>query len=60
MIWQHTLTVTELRQHPDPSEAGLGHVPALVAYGYVVVQVARRGNGQSFGIRRGYNDEPRR
>jgi len=31
-------------------------VPSLTEYGYVVVQVARRGNGQSFGVRRGYND----
>ncbi len=31
-------------------------VPGLTQYGYVVVQVARRGNGQSFGTRRGYND----
>ena len=58
VIWQHALSVSE---SPDstltPSEAGLGHLPGLVAYGYVVAQVARRGNGQSFGIRRGYNDE---
>lgn len=58
VIWQHALSVTEA---PDstltPAAAGLSQVPALVAYGYIVVQVARRGNGQSFGIRRGYNDE---
>ena len=57
VIWQHTLSVTE---GPGAAavghEAGLSHVPSLTAYGYVVVQVARRGNGQSFGIRRGYND----
>ena len=58
VIWQHALSVTESAASTLPSsEAGLGQVPALVAYGYVVVQVARRGNGPSFGIRRGYNDE---
>jgi len=58
VIWQHTLSVIESADSTAlSSEAGLGHVPGLVAYGYVVVQVARRGNGQSFGIRRGYNDE---
>jgi predicted acyl esterase len=31
-------------------------MPTLTAYGYVVVQVARRGNGQSFGTMRGYHD----
>jgi hypothetical protein len=37
-------------------DAGLNQLPALTTYGYVVVQVARRGNGQSFGSRRGYSD----
>ncbi len=57
VIWQHGLTISEAPDAGQESaEAGLSHVPALTAYGYVVVQVARRGNGQSFGIRRGYND----
>jgi uncharacterized protein len=57
IIWQHGLTVTEDPHSTERSAgAGLGRVPALTAYGYIVVQVARRGNGQSFGIRRGYND----
>jgi predicted acyl esterase len=57
VIWQHALTVTEAQDAvQEPTEAGLNHLPALTAYGYVVVQVARRGNGQSFGSRRGYND----
>jgi predicted acyl esterase len=57
VLWQHGLTVSEAADAgQQPPEAGLSHVPALTAYGYVVVQVARRGNGQSFGIRRGYND----
>jgi len=57
VLWQHALTITE---GPNSTEqlkgAGLGQLPALTAYEYIVVQVARRGNGQSFGIRRGYND----
>ena len=58
VIWQHALSVTEGKDSTSlPAQAGFGHLPGLVAYGYVVVQVARRGNGQSFGIRRGYNDQ---
>jgi predicted acyl esterase len=57
VIWQHALTVTETKDAAqEPTDAGLNQLPALTAYGYVVVQVARRGNGQSFGSRRGYND----
>ena len=57
VIWQHGLSITEAADASQESpDAGLSHVSALTAYGYVVVQVARRGNGQSFGIRRGYND----
>jgi hypothetical protein len=57
VIWQHALTITEAKDAAlAPVDAGLNNVPALTAYGYVVVQVARRGNGQSFGSRRGYND----
>jgi uncharacterized protein len=57
VIWQHALTITEAKDaSQEPAAAGLNNLPALTAYGYVVVQVARRGNGQSFGTRRGYND----
>ncbi|HTY94730.1 MAG TPA: CocE/NonD family hydrolase, partial [Steroidobacteraceae bacterium] len=57
VLWQHGLTITEAADAArEPPGAGLSHLSALTAYGYVVVQVARRGNGQSFGIRRGYND----
>jgi uncharacterized protein len=57
VLWQHALTITEGPNSTEqPKGAGLGQLPALTAYGYIVVQVARRGNGQSFGIRRGYND----
>lgn len=57
VIWHHTLSAT-----PDPADgtgpraAGFRAIPNLTDYGYVVVQVARRGNGQSFGERRGYQD----
>ncbi len=57
VIWQHGLTITEAKDaSQEPVAAGLNNVPSLTTYGYVVVQVARRGNGQSFGSRRGYND----
>src|SRR5690606_1629981 len=35
---------------------GISEFPNLAHHGYVVVQVARRGLGQSFGVRRGYHD----
>ncbi len=57
VIWQAGLSVTESRPAVLVSKAaGLVDVPSLTDYGYVIVQVARRGNGQSFGSRRGYND----
>jgi putative CocE/NonD family hydrolase len=57
VIWQHALTI-----YPDPADGigpragGYRTLPHLTDYGYVVAQVARRGNGQSFGARRGYHD----
>lgn len=57
VIWHHTLSATQ--QPGDgvgPRTAGFGSIPGLTDYGYVVVQVARRGNGQSFGTMRGYHD----
>ena len=55
VVWQAALNIA-----PDPktpaTEPGLRDLPNLARYGYVVVQVARRGNGQSFGARRGYHD----
>lgn len=57
VIWQAGLSVTESKpKQPASAAPGLIDVPSLTNYGYVVVQVARRGNGQSFGARRGYND----
>lgn len=56
VIWQHALS-TDREADPDEANPGLRQLPAtLTRYGYVVVQVARRGNGQSFGEMRGYHD----
>lgn len=57
VIWHHSLSATQ--QDGDgvgPRKGGFNAMPGLTAYGYVVVQVARRGNGQSFGTMRGYHD----
>lgn len=57
VIWHHSLSATQ--QEGDgvgPRKGGFGSHPLLTDYGYVVVQVARRGNGQSFGTMRGYHD----
>lgn len=57
VIWHHSLSATQ--QAGDgvgPRKGGFGSMPLLTRYGYVVVQVARRGNGQSFGTMRGYHD----
>lgn len=57
VIWQNTLSIEDGKGIVDPpSDAGLQSVPSLTRWGYVVAEVARRGNGQSFGSRRGYND----
>jgi uncharacterized protein len=57
ILWQGGLSITAARPaHLRSAAPGLVDVPSLTDYGYVVVQVARRGNGQSFGARRGYND----
>lgn len=55
VIWQAALNVATDPRKPS-SEPGLRDLPNLAKHGYVVVQVARRGNGQSFGERRGYHD----
>jgi predicted acyl esterase len=57
VIWHHSLSSTQ--QDGDgvgPRKGGFGSMPKLTDHGYVVVQVARRGNGQSFGTMRGYHD----
>lgn len=57
VIWHHSLSATQ--QEGDgvgPRAGGFSAMPRLTDHGYVVVQVARRGNGQSFGTMRGYHD----
>ena len=50
-------TITEGPTVPSaPKGAGLGQFPALTAMDTSSSSCSRRGNGQSFGIRRGYND----
>lgn len=59
VIWQHTLGIAGAGADGGPvgrGQAGYRGAATLARYGYVVVQVARRGNGPSFGVRRGYND----
>ncbi len=58
VIWHHTLGIE--RADPagstSPFAGGYSTLQQFTDYGYVTVLVARRGNGQSFGVRRGYND----
>lgn len=57
VIWHHTLSATQqLADGTGPRAGGFAAIPSLTDHGYVVVQVARRGNGQSFGTMRGYHD----
>jgi uncharacterized protein len=60
VLWQHTLAISApgiLALNPAGAmPGGYGAVPSLAYHGYVVVQVTRRGQGPSFGKRRGYND----
>jgi len=58
VLWQHTLAISApgiLALNPASAmPRGYGAVPSSAYHGYVVVQVARRGQGPSFGKRRGY------
>ncbi|UJW30233.1 CocE/NonD family hydrolase [Saccharothrix sp. AJ9571] len=57
VLWQHSLSIDRKPEDgAGPRTGGFQAMPELAAHGYVVAQVARRGNGQSFGARRGYND----
>lgn len=57
VIWHHTLSVSQqLADGVGEGVSATREFPKLVRYGYVIVQVARRGNGQSFGAMRGYHD----
>lgn len=59
VIMHHTLNI-----YPEPIDGvgplttrdGYRTMPDMTRHGYVVAQIARRGNGQSFGARRGYHD----
>ena len=54
VLWQHSLT---RRRPPDQGDDSVTRrMPELAKYGYVVVEIERRGLGASFGARRGYND----
>jgi putative CocE/NonD family hydrolase len=55
VIWHGNLSI-DSESSWNGSAPGLPQMPTLTRYGYVIVQVARRGNGQSFGERRGYHD----
>ncbi|CAM3516882.1 CocE/NonD family hydrolase [Kibdelosporangium persicum] len=57
VLWQHNLSIDVSPEAvTGPAANGIQAIPSLTGHGYVVAQVARRGNGQSFGVRRGYND----
>ncbi len=60
VLWQHTLAISApgvlVFNQGSAAPGAYGAVPSLACHGYVVVQVARRGHGPSFGKRRGYND----
>ncbi|MFL6728155.1 MAG: CocE/NonD family hydrolase [Sphingomicrobium sp.] len=55
VVWHHNLSISESPAN-GTGDQGFRDLPELTRYGYVVVQVARRGNGQSFGVRRGYHE----
>jgi hypothetical protein len=57
VLWHHSLSIdSKPEDGAGPRSGGFSAIPGLTEHGYVVAQVARRGNGQSFGVRRGYND----
>lgn len=57
VIWHHKLDIYPSPQDGvGPKEAGYNTLTGMTDQGYVVAQVARRGNGQSLGARRGYHD----
>jgi len=55
VIWHHTL-MTNPESNWSGKAPGLPSIPSLTRHGYIVVLVARRGNGPSFGEMRGYHD----
>jgi uncharacterized protein len=56
VVFHHTLS-TERESNWNGTAPGLPQLAdTLTRHGYVVIQVVRRGNGQSFGEMRGYHD----
>jgi predicted acyl esterase len=57
VIWHHSLSISQQRADGTGERAtAFRRMHELTRHGYVVVQVARRGNGQSLGAMRGYHD----
>jgi putative CocE/NonD family hydrolase len=57
VIWHHSLSISQqITDGAGGRVSATREAPKLARHGYVVVQVARRGNGQSFGTMRGYHD----
>ena len=55
VIWHGQMSADGATSSTMPAY-DIAKFPSLAQHGYVVVQVARRGFGQSFGERRGYHD----
>lgn len=57
VIWHHSLSIDQITADGTGGKlSAFRSMNQMTQHGYVVVQVARRGNGQSFGVRRGYHD----
>ncbi len=58
VIWHHALDIEPagVRRTDEAAPGGRAPLSELTRYGYVVAIAARRGNGASFGTRRGYED----
>lgn len=56
VIWQAGLSLPGPPREGVPVERALGDWTRLVKQGYVIVDVARRAHGPSFGVRRSYHD----
>lgn len=56
VIWHATLDLPGAAPVERPDRGEGGNWARLVRQGYVIVDVARRGAGASFGVRRGYHD----
>lgn len=56
IIWQAGLALPGPPREGGPPERALGDWMRMVKHGYVIVDVARRAHGPSFGVRRSYHD----